>query len=122
MVYIKQLGIIFFICLLGEVIRGVLPNVPITSSVYGVIILFVCLLTKIIKIEDIAGAGKYLLGIMPILFVPSATGLIKAGDELIQILFPVIAISILSTIFVIVTVGHVSQLVVRLGKDKKDDK
>lgn len=122
MVYIKQLGIIFFICLLGEVLVKLLPMVPLTSSVYGILILFVCLLTKIIKLEDIAITGKYLLGIMPILFVPPATGLIAAGDELTAILLPVVVIAILSTIFVIVTVGHVSQLVVRSGKGKQDDK
>ena len=49
---IKQVGIIFLICWLGLVIEAALPfSFP--ASIIGMILLFVCLLFGILKIEHI---------------------------------------------------------------------
>ena len=60
---IKQVGIIFLICWLGLVIEAALPfSFP--ASIIGMILLFVCLLFGILKIEHIQEKSDFLLSNM----------------------------------------------------------
>ena len=49
---------------------------PVPASIYGMIILFLCLSTGIIKLSDVKDAGKFLIEIMPLMFIPAGVGLI----------------------------------------------
>lgn len=52
MKYLKQFLIILLISLIGEILKYILP-LPIPASIYGMVILFICLLTGFIKLEDV---------------------------------------------------------------------
>ena len=52
MKYIKQLSIILLISFLGELIHYLLP-LPIPASIYGLILLFVALLTGIVPLSAV---------------------------------------------------------------------
>ena len=47
MKYVKQFGIILFLSLLGELCHALLP-LPIPASIYGIMLLFLCLELKVI--------------------------------------------------------------------------
>ena len=49
---IKQFLVIVVISFIGEILKTMLPF-PVPASIYGMVILFVCLLTGIIKLESI---------------------------------------------------------------------
>ena len=113
--FIFQLCIILFISFLGELLHLLIP-LPIPASVYGLVIMLLCLVTKIIKVEQIKGAGNFLLQIMPLLFVPAAVGLLDAWGEISAFLIPIAVIIPLTTIIVMAAAGLVTQFI--LNKDK----
>ena len=52
MKYLKQMTIILAVTLMGEVIKYFIPF-PIPASIYGLILMFVFLMTNVIKIENV---------------------------------------------------------------------
>ena len=69
MKYIKQILIILTISFVGELLKQLLP-LPVPASIYGMVILFVLLLTKVIKLEAVKEVGDFMIEIMPVMFIP----------------------------------------------------
>lgn len=63
MKYIHQFLIIITISFMGELLSILLP-LPIPASVYGLIIMLICLFTKIIKLNQIEDVANWLIIIM----------------------------------------------------------
>ena len=96
MKYLKQFAIIIVISFVGEILNNIIP-LPIPASVYGFVILFICLVTGIIKLEAVKETGKFLVEIMPIMFIPAAVGLLDSFDVLKPILLEVSIILVVTT-------------------------
>ena len=60
MKYFKQAFIIIVITLISEVLSHVLP-LPLSASIYGMVILFICLMTGVIKLEQVENVGEWLI-------------------------------------------------------------
>lgn len=120
MKYINQFLIILLISFLGEILKCLLP-LPIPASIYGMIILFWGLMTKVIKLESVKETGKFLIEIMPIMFIPAGVGLMTTWGELQPILLPVSIITAVTIITVMVATGWVSQIIIRKAGKKKDE-
>lgn len=118
MKYIKQILIILAISLAGEFLKFYLPF-PISGSIYGMVLLFVLLCCKVIKLEQINEAGKFLLDIMPILFIPSAVGIMTKLGELKKIWWQIIIITIVTTVIVMTVSGLVTQIIIRKSKKNR---
>lgn len=120
MKYIKQLLIILIVSCIGELLNFFIP-LPIPGSIYGMILLFILLCCGVIKISQIKETGDFLIDIMPILFVPSAVGIISQLDQLKSIWIQIIIITIVTTFLVMGITGLVTQAVIRMkrGKNKK---
>lgn len=116
--YLKQFGIIMTITFLGEMLKIILP-VAIPASIYGLVIMLVALSTKIVKLDDVKDVGKFLIEIMPIMFIPSAVGLVVSWGILKEILIPVIMITLITTAIVMVVSGRVTQFIIRRERKKK---
>ena len=65
MKYLKQLLIILAISFVGEALKYFLP-LPIPASIYGMVLLFILLLTGVVKLDDVQDVGKFLIEIMPV--------------------------------------------------------
>jgi len=116
--FIFQLCIILLISFLGELLHLLIP-LPIPASIYGLVIMLLCLITKIIKVEHVKGAGSFLLQIMPLFFVPAIVGLMDAWGELSGFLIPIAVIITLTTIIVMASAGLVTQFILKKGKGEK---
>lgn len=116
MKYIKEIMIILGITLIGEWLNYQLP-LPVPSGVYGLFLLLVLLCTRVIKLKDIEATGNFLLDIMPLLFIPSCTGLLDSYPEMKAVMIPIAVISIVSTVVVMAVTGKITELV--LMKSKK---
>lgn len=117
MKYLKQFLVILVIAFAGEVLKYIIP-LPIPASIYGLIILFVGLLTGLIRLEQVREAGKFLIEIMPVMFIPAAVGLLESWGILQPMFLPVIIITLVSTVVVMAATGISSQLIIRLGKHR----
>lgn len=118
MKYLKQFLIILAIYLLGEVLKELLP-LPIPASIYGMVFLFILLLTGVIKLDQVKDAGKFLIEIMPVMFIPAGVGLMSSWNVLKPVLVPVSIITIITIFTVMGATGIVSQIVIRKDKSKE---
>lgn len=118
MKYIKQFMIILFITFLGEILHYVLPF-PVPASIYGMVLLFLALELRIVKLSAVRETGKFLIEIMPIMFIPAGVGVLDAWGILKPHLVPVVVIMVVSTIVVMGVSGKVTQAVIRAGRAEK---
>lgn len=114
MKYIKQFGIILAISFIGEVCNQCI-SLPIPASIYGLVILFVGLMAGIIRLEDVKETGRFLIEIMPLMFIPAAVGLLESWGILQPIWAPIICITLLTTIIVMAITGRITQRLLQRG-------
>lgn len=119
MKYIFQIGIIATISFVAELLYYFLPF-PIPASVYGLVILFVLLCFKVIKLEQIEDVADFLLVIMPILFIEPSVGLMTSVDAIRGQAVVLVLMCILSTIVVTIVTGLVAQAIIRIRKRHKE--
>lgn len=117
MKYIEQLIIIILFSFIGELLNYVIP-LPIPASIYGMILLFLALSSKIIKIEQVEETGEYLMSIMLIFFVPAAVGIMDTFFQYQSSMLKIIVIVIISTIIVQAVTGLISQFIIRITNKK----
>ncbi len=113
--FCRILGIAFFSEILHEVIPLAIP-----ASIYGIVILFILLETGLLKLDKIRETGKFLIEIMPVMFIPAAVGLVQSWDIITPSLAAYAITTVLSTILVMGVAGLVTQSIIRKGKKKKD--
>ena len=114
----KQFTIIIFLSFLGEVLHTLIPF-PIPASIYGIMLLFFLLERKVLRIDDIREVSDFLIFIMPLLFIPSAVGLIDVWDELRASLTAYVTIIIAVTLIVMVATGRITQWFLQNQKEKE---
>ncbi len=115
MKYIKQFGIIMFITFLGEVLKYLIP-LPIPTSIYGLCIMEILLITGILKLEQIKEVGMLLIELMPIMFIPSSVGIMTSWGTVKDMFIPIMITTIISTIIVMVISGKTTQYLMNRGK------
>ena len=120
MKYLKQFLIILVISYAGELLKYVLP-LPIQASIYGMVILLVGLLTGWIALDAVKDVGKFLIEIMPVMFIPAGVGLMSSWGILKPLILPVSIITVVTIVTVMAATGKVSQWVIRKGKSDKEE-
>ena len=118
MKYMFQLAIIFGISFIGELLNAMLP-LPIPASVYGLVILFILLCTKIIKLEQVETVAEYMMTIMPLFFIEPTVGIMKSYGLIQGNVLALFIASFLSFLAVMVVTGLVSQTIIRFQNKKK---
>lgn len=117
MKYLRQMAVILGFSFLGELMHSLLPF-PVPASIYGMVLLFGALLGKLVKLEQVAETGKYLVAIMSVLFVCPAVGLLSCWEQIRANLIPVLVILAVSLVLTFAVSGLVTQ---KLMKGEKQD-
>ncbi len=118
MKYIYQVGIISSISFVAELLYVLLPF-PVPASVYGLVILLVLLLTKVVKPEQVEDVADWLIKIMPILFVGPSVGLMNSFDAIKGQVLPLVIMCVLSTLGVMIVTSVTAQIVIRIKRKKE---
>lgn len=117
---IKQIGIIFSICWLAQVVEYFLPfDFP--ATVIGMILLFFCLLTGILKIEHIQEKSDFLLSNMAFFFIPAGVSMINYLDILKENALQLVLICVITTIVTFFVTAYSVHLTMKL-LNKKNSK
>ena len=82
MKYLYQFLVILGFSFVGEMIHEVLP-LPVPASVYGLVLLFVCLMLGIIKLNQIEETADFFLQIMPVLFIGASVSLMNIIQDIL---------------------------------------
>ena len=118
-----QMGIIFGLYWLCQVIESVLPfSFP--ASVIALIVLLVLLMTKILKPENIRETADFMQAGIAFFLIPVMVGLVNYVDVIAQNAVAFCVICLVSTVLTFAAVAWTVQLTCRLMNKKKgeDDK
>jgi holin-like protein len=105
---IIQIAFIHLFLFLGMAIKAII-NGPIPASMIGLILLFIALLLKIVKLEWVEQGGKWLLAELLLFFVPSAVGIVNYKEILGWQGVETVGLIIFSTIMVMGTTAFVAE-------------
>ena len=115
---IYQFGIILGVSFIGEILNQTIP-LPIPASIYGLILMFVLLETRLVRFETIEASGVFLKNSLVVTLIPSAVGVMAAWDILGPILLPAVLILVSTNLLVFAAAGHTAQAIVRLSRRGK---
>ena len=107
--YFRQCLIIFGFTLAGELLHLLLP-LPIPAAIYGLVLLFLALSFKIVKVSQIKEVSGFLTVFMSVLFVPPAVNLMEHWSMLAPDLIPIVLTVFISTVLVFTVSGLVTRL------------
>ena len=119
---IYQIGIIFALCWVSEIIEGFLPF-AFPASVIGMILLFILLAFRVLKVEHIREKSDFLLSNMAFFFIPAGVSIINYFDVLKGNVGKLLLICFLTTILTFATTAWTIRGVLRLqnrGKKKPE--
>lgn len=117
MKFVLQFLIIMVFAFLGELLHYFIP-LPIPASIYGIVLLFLALELKVVKVSDIEQTSSFLIAIMPLMFLPPAVGVIESWDLIQGAWLPYVVVTVVSTVVVMAVSGRVTQRIIRKGGRK----
>ena len=120
MKYLKQFGIILVVSFIGELLAYFIPA-PIPAGIYGIVIMFLCLVFKIIPLCAVKDGAHFLIDIMPVMFISPAVGIMEVAGIIKNSWIPYISIIVITTVLVMGVSGKVAELIIRV-KQKKEAK
>lgn len=116
--YVIQLFIIICFSFAGELMRRLLPF-PIPASIYGIVLLFIALELKWVKVKQIREVSTTLIISMPVMFVPPAVGLISSWENIKDNWPEYLAITFASTFAVMAIAGWTTQRIILWQKNRR---
>lgn len=118
--YLRQFLWIIGFTLVGEALHALLP-LPVPAAVWGLVLLFIALESGNLKLSSVEDCGQFMLGIMPVLFIAPAVGLMDSWPVLASVWPAVLAIIVLSTVVVFGVSGVVTQGILDFVSARADD-
>lgn len=115
MKYLSQFLIILSFTLAGEALQRLIP-LPIPASVYGLVLLFLALCLKLVKVEQVKETGAFLISLLPFLFVSHVVGIVEHWDAIRPQIFPICLLIVATTVLVFGVSGSLTQLLRKGGK------
>lgn len=104
----RSIAILYVMLYLGEAINYLFP-IGIPSSIWGLLLLFICLVLKLIKKEWLLPSGALLIRYMALLFIPLSVGIIDYFDVLTEQAVSLLIPTVVSTCLVIVMTGLLAE-------------
>lgn len=117
MKYLNQFLIILGFTLAGEALQRIVP-LPIPASVYGIVLLFLALCFKLIRLEQVKEAGGFLTSILPVLFVAPAVGILENWALIKGALVPMFLLVLASTALTFAISGRITQAIMKKEEKK----
>ena len=115
--YLTQFSIILGISFVAEMLAALIP-LKIPASIYGLVIMLLALIFKLIKVAQIRETVSFFMQIMPMIFIPAGAAIIIAGDRLRESFFAIVAITAISTVVVIAASGSVTQIFYKMALNR----
>lgn len=118
MKYIFQFMIIAAFTFAGELLNHFIP-LPIPAAIYGLVLLFLALWLKIIKIEQVEEMGNIMIAVMAVLFVSPAVNIMGCWDIISPKLIPLFLMLCITTILTFGAAAKITEFVLNREDKKK---
>ena len=112
MKYLTQFFWILLFCALGELLAAVIPF-PIPAAIYGLVLLFLALSLKLIKLEQVADAANYLISVMGVFFVSPVVNILAYWGVIKPNLGAIAVVILVTTVLVFSVSGLVTKVLLR---------
>ncbi len=119
--FFRQILRLFILCCFGDMLSSVLPF-PFPGSVIALILLFICLATKAIKVEQINIISDFLLKNMAFVFLPATVSILKYISVFQNILWQFLLICCVTTIITFFATAYSVKLTIYLMNKFKEGK
>ncbi|MBR4411877.1 MAG: CidA/LrgA family protein [Firmicutes bacterium] len=111
MKYVKQFLIILIMAVLGGILNWLIP-LPIPATVWGMLLMFIALMCGVVKLDQVEDTADFFMGIMPMLFVPLAVGLMDTWQILADYAMPIIIIVVASFFICYAVTGKTADIII----------
>ncbi|MDD7646987.1 MAG: CidA/LrgA family protein [Ruminococcus bromii] len=118
MKHLSQITLIATVSFAGELLHYLLP-LPVPGSIYGLVLMLLLLMTRVIRVDQVKTVGDWLITLMPVMFVGPTVGLMSSYDSYKDFLIPVFAISLVTTVITMAASGLTAQGLIRLREKKE---
>ena len=115
MKYVKEFCYLIFFLLLGFVAKK-LTGLPIPEPVFGMIFLFVALLFKIVKVEDVGETSDFLTSILAFTFTPLGVGLMVQFDVIKDNTIQILVVMTISCLITMAITAKIVEIVQKVRK------
>lgn len=105
---LTQIAVLFGICLLGETISVLLPF-AFPATVISMILLFLLLISGLLKTNQIQTTADFLLKNMALFLIPPGVGIISSLDLLGKNIVPFLLIVLITTIITFAAAAYTVQ-------------
>lgn len=118
-----MIGVVWILLcwLVGQAV-SVLLDGYVSGNIIGMLLLFVLLILRVAKADDVRPVAKFLLGTMALFFVPYGVGLMESYRVILDNFWAIVVAAVVSTVVVLLVTGHTFEWVARLfhgGKTAK---
>lgn len=121
MKYLFQFCIILVFVALGEIMENLIP-LPIAGSIYGLVLLFLSLVTGIVKLSWVADVADWFHSIMGLFFVAPAVAIINIWGDIRDTWPMLVALLVLTYLVSMITTGVTAQALIKDKKSQGADK
>ena len=110
---LKQIGFIFGICLVGQIIAELIP-VPFPGSVMSMVLLFILFMLHWANPEKLKNVNEFLLENMSFFFVPSAVSIITKYDLIKNSIVQILIICVVSFVVTFAVTAYTVTFVMKI--------
>ena len=117
---ILQIGVVFGVCLIGEAAACFLPF-PFPASVLSMILLFLLLCLKVLKIDHIRQKADFLLQNMAFFFLPACLGILDIFADIKGEILAILAVCLLTTLCTAAATALTVHIVLKLQHRESEE-
>ena len=110
---LNQIGFIFGICLVGQIIAELIP-VPFPGSVMSMVLLFILFMLNWANPEKLKNVNDFLLENMSFFFVPSAVSIITKYDLIKNSIVQILIICVVSFVVTFAVTAYTVTFVMKI--------
>lgn len=114
--YIRQFLIIMGFTLAGEALQRLIP-LPIPASVYGLVLLFLGLCLKLIRLSWVKPTAGFLISLLPVLFVSHVAGIVEHWGAIRPQIWGICLLIVSTTVITFGVSGGLAQKLRRKGEN-----
>jgi holin-like protein len=92
---------------------------PIPGNILGMIILFIMLYTKVIKVDDISNVTNFFLDHLSFFFIPAGVGLMTSLGVIKSTWWQLLVVCLSTTIIIIAVTGIIVQAISKKTERKR---
>ena len=113
-----QVGVIFGVCWVSQILESLLPF-AFPASVIGMLVLFLLLITRLLRVEHIQEKSDFLLANMAFFFLPAGVSILNYLEVLRSAALALVVICLVTTVLTFGATAWSVQLTVRLMKKRE---